>query len=314
MNSGRMPACDFLPYQGRQTTSVPDVLIGQNNIRYYHSMQHLVHTKFTKFTIERGNRCGHNPNRLKKPKFHAAHKRRPHVLEEAQRRIDQAISNIYLYPEFTKMFYHSTNKKGIRRRRRSESIEGAICLALRALLNSLNLKRMACGHYDKANRFIHYNSGYIVKNTDQSKIRVKRELKLLQEYEIIKINTKRAQRIDGSWETTQVEIEFTDKIFRMLNLMDEFLKDRETCNIKFHEKQRVLDKNHEKKNFYDKKSFNLHAKKDRLPAILKPIIKRIPLREKGDGYKIRDKIKQYVSQGLSVSDAMTLVKQQYPPS
>lgn len=311
MDSGRMPACVVAPCSGESgnTSGLNIVLTGADANNYYSGNQPFV----------KGNRCDHDKNNFKKPAFHGVSKRRPHVLEEAKRRIYTSISDHFRYPMYSGLFYHQDQTgRANGRQIRSERIEGVHSLALPTLLQTLNLYRMACGHYDSGNKFHHYNYAYLESQTDQSAARVKREMALLQERGVIKVNTIREQNNDGSWRTTRVEIEFTDKIFEMLDLLPEFLADRETSSIKFHEKQIRLDKNRAKKDLYRKTSFrpdpkvvNNHSKG--LQSLTTKLTKPYKPTENGRGVKIRDAIQNLVAKGVSLPDAMETVKKLFPP-
>jgi hypothetical protein len=317
MESGRMPACDIVPLVGDHIAGGNECLLQGENINNVLGTQ----------VLKVGNRCGHDKNNLKRPNFNKKAKRRPHVLEEAKRRIDQAITNIYAFPEFTQIFYHPLKEeKG--RRRRSESVEGSLCLALPTIIHSLDIHRMSCGFYDNQNKFHYYNFAYIENVTDQNYARVKREMKLLQDYGIIKVQTIREQNNDGSWRTTEVRIDLTDKIFQMLELMPEFLKDRETIAKRFHEKQSRLEKNRKKREIYRKPSITpvkapnpnkinatLQPQLQNLTKRLSALTKRPQAVDKGRGIEIRDKLNLLVSKGYSVAEAVELLrKSQAPPN
>lgn len=313
MISGRMPACVAKPFEGGNNASVPNVLMGQNaNKALKNNQQGLS-----------GNRCGHNKNSFKKPRFHQDSKRRPHAIEEAKRRIERSFSNKFLYPAFGGLFYHPVEKERGARCRRSESIEGTLSLALVSLLQSLNLHKMACGHYDNKNQFMYYNYAYIENLTDQNSSRVKREMKLLQDYGIIKVLTIRSQNHDGSWRTKEVRIDFTDKIFHMLELTDEFLRDRETISIMFHGKQLRLEKNQNKRDIYRKPNFT-HSKpiettktapisSDKLTKCVKKLSMIPPKVDKGRGEAIKQLYSQLTYQGVSPADAAKIIRNKYPP-
>lgn len=317
MESGRMPACATLPLVGESVnTSVLGVSLQGDDNQVGCPTQSQISQK--------GNRCGHDKNSFKRPEVFGRAKKRPHVLEEAKRRIYAGISDHFRFPAFSGLFYHQDQDgKGNGRHIRSERIEGTHSLTLPILLQHIDLYRMACGHYDNRNQFRFYNYAFIENATDQSSIRVKREMKLLQDRGIIKVITLREQNNDGSWRTPEVRIEFTDKIFEMLELMPEFLKDRETSAIKFHAKQARLDKNQKKREFYRKTSFTPPStgKTSKISPTLSPsvqylaksVVRGIPQSKPGNGVEVRDKINALVRQGLSVKDAMEIVKQQYPP-
>ena len=314
MESGRMPVCDTLLLVGSDITNVPNnVLTGAD------LSQKSVNTQVFVY----GNRCDHDKNNFKRPNFLRDAKRRPHSLEEAKRRIDQSIDDNFRYPELAGLFYHSAADSGSGRHRRSERIEGIFSLALPTLLQTLNIHRMACGFYDNRNVFHYYDYAYLQDKSDQNSSRFKREMAILQEEKIIKVNTTRQQNNDGSWRTTSVQIEFTDKIFHMLDLIDDFLRDRETIAIKFHEKQSRLDNNKAKRDFYRKKTFP-----DKKPPYLKKqssferakpevslqsCIKRVPTPQAGRGYAIKARMDQLKHQGFTPVQIMDFLKKEFPP-
>lgn len=309
MEWGRNPACDVIPFDGSHNASGIEVLNGTDANNYYSGNQAPL----------KGNRCDHDKNNFKKPTFHGISKRRPHVLEEAKRRIDASVSDHFRYPMYSGLFYHQDETgKANGRQIRSERIEGVHSLALPTLLQTLNLHRMACGYYDNRNEFHFYNYAYIEKTTDQSSIRIKREMRLLQDRGVIKVNPVKEPNNDGSYRTIRVEIEFTDKIFEMLDLLPEFLKDRETSSIKFHEKQERLDRNRQRKSLYRKPSFTSSKRQAKQEVGLKSLTDKLIMKthkvDKGRGLEIRNRINDLIARGMSVADAMEAVKQQYPPS
>ncbi len=318
MESGRMPACDIVPFDGRDIASGVECPLQGENINYYSSMQAV---------LKGGNRCDHDKNNFKKPAFHGVSKRRPHVLEEAKRRIDTAVSYHFRYPMYSGLFYHQDQDgKANGRQIRSERVEGVHSLALPTLLQTLNLHRMACGHYDNRNQFHYYNYAYLESQTNQSSIRIKREMKLLQDRGVIKVNSIKEMNDDGSWRTISVQIEFTDKIFEMLELIPEFLKDRETSAIKFHDKQARLDKNQKKRDIYRKPAFTppRSPKTDKINQTLQPqlqtltkgmcrLTKRPQAVDKGRGMEIRDLYQRLTSQGCTPAEAAEIIRTKYPP-
>jgi len=267
--------------------------------------------------VSKGNRCAHDKNHFKKPSFSGTPRRRPHVIEESKRRIQQSFRDIYHYPEFTQVFYHPIQRdRG--RLRRSESIEGTIALTLSTLLHSLNLQKMAVGFYDSGNEFHYYDYGFIERSTSQHAQRIKREMKLLQEYEIIRVITLREKNHDGSWRTKEVRIEFTDKIFLMLDLVDEYLKDRETISLKFHEKQERLERNRAKKSIYRKSSFAPRKAVNSSPDQIKDLAKSMmtPSYKKpiqGRGQAIKELYSNLIAKGVTPKDAADIIRNKYPP-
>jgi hypothetical protein len=257
MNQDRISACNVNAFEGAL------------------HLQAEIHTKQSQFSAElkrsqsqsSGNRCDHNKNSFKRPKVLRNAKRRPHCLEEAKRRIYEAIDNNFRYPKFAEIFFHKNGCGGdgapvrhLARKRRSEGVEGILSLTLPLLLHTLNLHKMACGFYDKNNNFHYRDYVYLETSTDQSSIRIKREMAVLKRLEIINVINMREQNNDGTWRHIGTRIEFTDKIFDMLELMPEFLADREYSYRRFQKDQKIID-NKEKtlssfkpKNPYERKS------------------------------------------------------------
>jgi hypothetical protein len=103
----------------------------------------------------------------------------------------------------------------------------------------------------------------------------------------------------------------------MLDLMPEFLNDRETSAIKFHEKQFRLDKNRKKKENFRKPFFSSSNRKPKqavdIQGIVTKLTKPLPKPTRGHGLEIRDKINQLVNSGKTLTEALLIVKQQYPP-
>lgn len=309
MNLGRNPACIIVPCRGAaDNTSGKLDLTRQDDSQNSQCLQ----------LKKQGNRCDHDKNRFKRPRFHEKAKKRPHSLEEAKRRIAASISDNFRYPMFAGLFYHKDEAgKPNGRHIRSERIEGIHGLALPTLLQTLNLHRMACGYYDSHNRFHHYNYAYIENQTEQSSIRVKREMRQLQEAGIIRVSTVKEKNNDGSWRTKSVQIEFTDKIFEMLELMDEFLKDRETIALKFHARQAQIDKKRKKKEIYRKQSFKPRHVDNRPALSCQSIARKLTIPSRGSnsgrGEEIRSAYNTLLSQGRSPQEAAEILRNKYPP-
>jgi uncharacterized protein (UPF0335 family) len=310
MDTGRMPACIDVPLVGGNNTSVPDMLNKADAIKAAINTQSL--------NAHGGNRCDHDKNQFKRPTFLRDAKRRPHCLEEAKRRIELAIGDNFRYPQFAGLFYHS-DANG--RRRRSERIEGVLSLALPTLLHVLNLQRMACGFYDSGNNFHYYNFLYLQDKTNQNYSRIKREMDVLQKEKIILVTTTRKPNNDGSWRTTSVQIEFTDKIFQMLELMPEFEKDRERAACKFYEKQKRLDHNREKRQMFKKPHFTTDktdktssAPVNDLKSLTQKLTRPYSAPQRGRGQDIKDLYQRARSQGYTPEQAAEIVRKKYPPS
>lgn len=263
--------------------------------------------------LKQGNGCNHDKNNFRRPDFTGNGKRRPHVIEEAKRRIEQAVSDIFMFSEFTRVFYHPLkNERG--RRRRSESVEGTFCLALPMLIHGLNLSRMECGFYKNDNEFHSYDYAYLVNKTNQNYSRIKREMKLLQELGIIKVISTREKTADGAWRTKNVRIEFTDRIFQMLELMDEYLRDRETSDKMFHGKQSRLETERKRLERFRKPYFKSKPYQAKgLQSLPEKLTKRPAMVVKGQGLEIREQLNDLVRKGMSVPQAIEALKKLKPP-
>lgn len=253
MNLDRISACNVSALTGTEHTQAEPInQQGQSNAELKRLQ-----------SISLGNRCDHNKNKFKKPKFYGqlhVNDRRPHSIHEALRAIDHAEERLRAFPKrsrfylfenerFASLFYR-IGKNGKRRYRRSESIESAIFLALRAIIYSTDLYRMACGFYDNRNQFHFYNYGYLEKETNQSEIRIKRGMAVLQEEGLVKVVKVVETLNDGAIRTKEVRIEVSEDVFNMLGVTDQLLKDRQNRHIKWQERQNRLDAKDKHKNLY----------------------------------------------------------------
>jgi hypothetical protein len=311
MDSGRMPACVVVPFEGEFNANVPNnIPIRGDNNNYYPGMQ----------TLRKGNRCDHDKNNFKRPHFFRDAKRRPHVLEEAKRRIEASIFDHFRYPAYSGLFYHQheNGQTPNGRHIRSERVEGVHSLVLPTLIQSLDLHRMACGYYDNRNKFHFKNYVYLQKQTDQNTIRIKREMAFLQKRGLIKVNTKKEKNTQGQWRTTNVEIEFTDKIFEILDLMNEFLEGREERSLKFYKRQATLDSNQRKREIYRKRAFNKVVKKGTqgLQRVAHKLTNPYPPKQPSRGLEFKNAYANLIHAGLTPQQAIEAIKKKYssPPS
>lgn len=273
---------------------------------------------------KQGNRCAHDKNNLKIPEWYGVDKKRPNIIEEANRRIFSNISNKswFRFPEFSGLLYH-LNDEGKGRKIRSERVEGTYSLALPTLLQHLDIHKMACGHYDNRNIFRYYNYSFIKEKTDQTYVRIKREMKLLQDRGIINVINRCEINEDGEYEHIETRIEFTEKIFEMLDLTEEYLRDRETSCEKFHERQSKIDKNKKrlevfrKKSKFDQKKLNKKSKTYnsnlQIIHLKSKYNQENHLLKKGNGEQVNWQIQNLVAAGHTIAEAFEIVKSQYPP-
>jgi hypothetical protein len=308
MDSGRKPACDTVLLAGSNIASGCKVLIGRNSNDYYPSMQELY--------IKRGNRCDHDKNNLKQFIPPKNYKIRPHSIEEALRRLKEVEDKPNKYGNVIPLFFHPADKGG--RKRRSERLESTKRLVLAALINTLNLQAMAIGYYNNRNEFHYFGYAKLILLTELNASRLKRAMKDLQDMELVKVVSIREKDEKGRYRTREVKIEFTDKIFQMLHLMDEFLKDRETSAIKFHEKQSRLDKNRQKKENFRKPFFSSTIKKAKqevgnIGGIANKIGKPIPKPTRGRGQEIKELYGNLIARGSTPQEAAEIIRTKYPP-
>jgi len=301
MLPGGKPAYDLEPFAGRKIVSA--LQTQGDNKQIDETIQ----------VLSAGNRCNHDKNNFKFFISPHHYKKRPHTIEEALRRLKEIEHTPHKYGSVVELFFHPKSKGG--RKRRSERREANNRLVLAACINALNLQKMALGYYNNRNEFHYSNYAALSLLAGISQIRFKRSMKDLQQIGILKVFSIRQLNQEGHYRTKEVRIEFTDKIFEMLHLMREFLDDREKACIKFTTKQRNLDKKAQKKEFYRHKSF-ASSRKTKNPIIkdlTKRIIKSIAPVQAGNGIEIREKINALISKGISIKDAIAIVRQQYPP-
>lgn len=343
MESGRMPACVVLPLPGPDNTSALDLNpTGRDNSQDLTKKQVFVY----------GNRCDHDKNNFKVPPVFGKTKsgaRLPHAISECGKRLQYLASRIrggisrndiereklnhtgmlqwfialYDNPKFIGFLYHNTPGKPARKRR-SESLEAIIFITLGTIISRLNLYKMAYGFFNSGNEFVYFDYARIAKEAGISIIRVKRAMKILQASGFFKVISIKKTLNDGKIINIATQIHATDLVFDFLGLMPEFLKDRETSAIKFHEKQSRLDNNQAKRDFYRKQTFP--AKK---PSYLKKVgasfkgakqevslqscVKRPSAPQSGRGYAIKQRMDDLKYQGLPPQQIMDILKKEFPP-
>jgi len=338
MESGRMPVCVVPPSRGPDNTNVPiNVLTGADVSQKSGNTQVFVY----------GNRCGHDKNNFKVPPLFGKTKsgtRLPHSISECGKRLQYLASRIrggisrkdinreklkptgmlqwfislYDNPKFLGFLYHC-HPLTPSRKRRSESLEAIIFITLGTIISRLNLYKMAYGFFDGANEFVYFDYARIAKESGISIIRVKRSMKILQASGFFKVIEIKKTLNDGKIINIATQIHATDVVFDFLGLMPEFLKDRETSAIRFHEKQSRLDNNKAKREFYRKKTFP-----DKKPSYLKKVapslqpsvqncVKRVSAPQSGRGYAIKARMEQLKHQGFTPVQIMDFLKKEFPP-
>lgn len=289
MNLERMPICNALDFdRARRITNGPDTRLDNIEIDAINQ---------AKITLIKGNRCGHNKNKIKvSPVFGEAklRNRRPHVIEEFGRRIhfvarklrtgisrrdyegDENQSartlswylSLYESDGFRRFLHHIRYHKKARRRR-SECVEATLFLVLATLVFGCNLHEMAYGYHDGSNRFRYFDYTKLGKDSMVSESRTKRAMKLLKEMELITVTPIYKTLPNGKIITEHTKIELNEEIFNIFGLMDEYLKDREKSTIKFYKKQERLDHNKAKRSFYSqKRKFGTLSKPRKLKEVL----------------------------------------------
>ena len=209
-------------------------LAGKTIVRglYRRNQDHDIQNRGNKQPLS-GNRCGHDPKKIRIPLFPAHHKRRPHALEEAKRRIIFAQNSPYDFPHMGEVFHHP-NKNG--RKRRSEGVEAINNLVLSTLLHTVNLATMASGDYEKGNHFKHYDYYKLSQLAGMSYPRFKRAMAELQRLGFVHVVPCFKKNHNGDFRINYVQIILTEKIFRALGLMNELQKDRERALTKWKRK------------------------------------------------------------------------------
>lgn len=347
---GRIPACIVEPLAGNQCKRVDKASVDDNSTKKV-------------FQPLFGNKCAHNKNNLKVPAVFGKTKsglRLPHSISECgnrlqylSERIRRGISkediasaqnkpagmfqwymSLYDDPRFIKFLYHINNNNKSRKRR-SEGLEAALFLAFGTILSRLNLYQMAYGFPNNRNEFIFFGYERIAEESGMSLIRVKRAMKVLQDIGFFKVTTLVKTLDDGKIIHIATHIHATDMVFDFLGLMPEFLKDRETSSIKFHEKQIRLDKNKFKRDLYRKSAFSRsklsnYGKQTSVPTsqrrdrvvdnlsegcqlVVSKLTNPYQPQNKGRGQELKQLYANLTSQGISPAEAVQIIRSKYPP-
>lgn len=336
MDSGRMPACDaVLPLAGSNNASGDKYSsTGRDNTNYYPSMQ----------PVLSGNRCDHDKNSLKVSPVYGARKstnRRPQVIEETGRCLQYLASRIrdgicrddvereknkptgvlqwfvslFENPGFLRFLYHiGDGKPG--RKVRSEGFESTLLITLGTLIFGLDLHKMAYGYYDKANRFVFFDYGSLIKNSGLSLSRLNRAMKFLKEIGIISVSPIVKTLNDGKKITVETRITVSEEIFMILGIHKEFLQDRQYASINYEKRQKPIDARQKYLDLYkaplkSKKSFK---QRQTLQAGIQSIAKS-PYKpaQKGRGQEIKDLYGNLTAQGLTPAEAAEIIRTKYPP-
>ena len=222
----RMSACSVSPLVGGNTTSGPINTLQQGQ---FNSTDASVQSGIPRS----GNKIGHDPRKIRfylKPKHE---KRRFHVLEEAQRRLKDALGSPFDYPEFHGLMFHDSGRSI-----RSERLEAEIATLLPAIYDTVNLSNMQLGYYNPKFDFINFDYQTLVSRTGMSYWRVERNMRHLQKAGIVEVKRLVVETNDG-YKTERVIIAVSERIFKMLHLDNQFLEDREKA---FRARQKVQNK------------------------------------------------------------------------
>lgn len=338
MDSGRMPACVVVPFEGDYNTSAPiDVPLSRDNIQICPDAQ----------LLTQGNRCGHDKNFIKKPTFYGSSGykgRRSFAIKSACDLIDAiigfrvgakqfrkllrmgdktALSIISLFEdkELSKLFYHYDENEKIIRGIRSERVESTYALVARTLLNGVDMRTMAFGFWDKkTNRQVYFDYDHIIRKTGLSKSRVLRAIALLKKTGIITVERLVQIFPNGKYAHKETRIFLDDKIFKILGLEKEMLEDRKYANIEFYKTQKNIDARQKYLESYrkpTKPSFKhpiSNKQNGSLPSQLRNAVKRVPLiAPKGNGEEIRNLYGSLIAKGINPTEAIKIVRNKYPP-
>lgn len=221
-----------------------------------------------------GNGCFHNPK-----KFHYAIKKeksnlRPHCIEEAKRRLKHIEREKFKYVNFIDMIFKPSG-----RQKKSEARERDMNLFGQIILDTLNITVMKCGAgMTNKNVFVPWSLKYICgkyQDNEGRDLDYKRMLRALEEYQrcgYVDVNEirKEIKKPTGEviWRTIDVEILVGEKIFRDLNLYDEFLADRRKALMKMINRQHAIN---EKKQENEKYKHYSSPKKGFFSAISKKL-------------------------------------------
>lgn len=288
MNLERTPICNALDLGRTRITNGTDTQLDNIHIDAFNQ---------AKPTLIKGNRCGHNKNKIKvSPVFGETklRRRRPHVIEEFGRRVrfvalrlrtgisrrdyegnqDKPLGALSWYLSLYESdgfrgFLHHLHHNKKNRRRRSECVEATLFLVLATLVFGCNLHEMAYGYHDGANRFHYFDYAKLGKDCMVTESRVKRAMKLLKELELVTVTPYYKTLPTGKIITEYTKIELNEEIFNIFGLHDEYLKDREKSTIKFYKKQERLDHNKARRSFYSqKRKFGTSSKPRNIKEVL----------------------------------------------
>lgn len=190
------------------------------------------HATPSKLDMQGGNGCGHDPRNPKILKF-PSQGRRPHVLEEAKRRLESAAKSPFNYPELLPLFYHK-DKKG--RQRRSEGREALVNLCLTVIVQTANLaNNLYCGHWN-GTHFVYYDLDKLVTLTGERKGRVRRALTVLRKLGLIHAGGQLDRAYEGTLRTINYRIRLDYSLFESFELCAEFALDAAKAEAKHQNK------------------------------------------------------------------------------
>jgi hypothetical protein len=210
MSQDRISACNVSALVGTEhLQAAPINLQGQSNAEQGSKQ------------LRCGNKIGHNPSKIRFYSKPSTQKRRFHVLEEANRRVKDALDHPFDYPMFHGLMFHD-NGRSIR----SERLEAELAMLLPAIYDTLNLCTMQLGHFLDDGNFQHYCYKNLVARTGMSYWRVERNMRHLRDAGLITVQTVVVELNDG-FKTERVIITASEQLFNMLHLDTRFLEDRE---------------------------------------------------------------------------------------
>lgn len=218
--------------------------------------------------------------------------------------------SIFESQKFLELLYHD-KKETIRRKRRSEGVESIVLLALATLISGVNLQKMAYGFYNNRNEFIYLNYSKLSQKSGLSISRLKRAMKVLKHCGLVDIKNQLLTLPSGKIITLETQIHVSDEVFHLLGLHEQYLIDREYHSKKYQERGLKLERKQNKLAMYAKQLSN--QQRPNIKNLTEKLTKIKAPASAGNGLKIRDRLSDLVRSGMSVSDAMKIVKSELPP-
>ena len=255
-------------------------------------------------------------NRTKLRKFTIPHKA-PLVIISLIACLQSEIDALHIDAELGKLFYHH-DKNG--RKRRSQGVESIVMMVLCALLSKLNLKSLTYGLYTSNNTLHCFSYKTLKADTGLPDWTIDRAIAVLKKLNIVTV-TPVVKKTPKGLRVIKTVIEFTDKIFKITGLEDQYLKDLEYQTEKFLAKQARLDRNRDKRAdklarltpfslYQQKKAQKVQRESMSIAKQTRPDYKKPT---KGNGAtQVRD-IQNLVAGGMSVPDAFNYLREKYKP-